>query len=229
VKLPALTAALALFLAASGVGHAVKYGAANLPAAAAPSGAREDLWNGLDLAGWNVFLKDPSVDPKTVWSVSDGVLRLAGKPSGYLRTIKTYANYHLHVEWRWPANAVPKTNSGVFVHVRNADKIWPSGIECQLQATNAGQLVGTDTLIPGAPFIRNKYRSERKQPSSERPFGEWNAYDIDCVGATIEVSVNGVRQNRAEGIGATSGSIGLQMEGYPVDFRNVWLEPLPSP
>ena len=62
--------------------------------------------------------------------------------------------------------------------------------------------------------------------SSEKPFGEWNTYEITCRGDTLEVFVNGVRQNFLEDLPVTEGAIGLQMEGHPVEFRNVWLEPL---
>jgi Domain of Unknown Function (DUF1080) len=184
------------------------------------------LFNGRDLTGWTVFLKDPSVDPKTVWSAADGVLHLTGKPNGYLRTEKSFSNYHLHAEWRWAADASPKSNSGVFVHVHGPDAIWPGGVECQLASGNAGQLVGTDVDLPGAPVISKKQRAPKLADSSEKPFGEWNTYEIYCRGDSIEVFVNGVRQNRVEKVSVTAGAVGLQMEGYPVDFRNVWLAPL---
>ena len=186
------------------------------------------LWNGRDLTGWKIFLNDPAVEPRTIWSVTDGVLHLVGKPNGYLHTEQTFSNYRLHVEWRWPAGADPRSNSGVFVHVGGPDAIWPPGVECQLQAGNAGQLVGTGVDLPGAPVSNKKPRAPKLAAASEKPFGEWNTYDIICRGDIIEVSVNGVRQNHVEKVSVKSGGIGLQMEGYPVDFRNLWLQPLPA-
>ena len=183
------------------------------------------LLNGRDLTGWTMFLKEPA-DKATLWSFADSVLHLAGKPNGYIRTEKTFSNYHLHVEWRWPADANPKSNSGVFVHVHGADAIWPGGVECQLAAGNAGQLIGTDVVMPGVAVTNNKPRAARLAASSEKPFGEWNTYEIFCRGDAIEVSVNGVKQNHVERISVTSGAVALQMEGYPVEFRNVWLEKL---
>ena len=47
-----------------------------------------------------------------------------------------------------------------------------------------------------------------------------------CRGDTIEIAVNGVHRNRIEKLSSTSGGIGLQLEGTPVEFRNIWLEPL---
>jgi hypothetical protein len=184
------------------------------------------LWNGRDLNGWKIYLSDAAVVPRSVWSVEDGVLRLAGKPNGYVYTEKSFSNYHLHAEWRWPVGAAPKSNSGVFVHVSGPEVIWPKGVECQLEAGNAGQLVGTSVDLPGAPIINKKPRAPRLADSSEKPFGEWNTYEIYCRGDTIEVFVNGVRQNQVDKVSVSSGAIGLQMEGYPVEFRNIWLQPL---
>jgi hypothetical protein len=198
---------------------------ASLAKASRPANAIA-LFNGRDLGGWTIFVRTPVPDPKTLWSVADGVLHLVGQPNGYIRTEKTFSNYHLHVEWRWPADGSTKSNSGVFVHVRGPDAIWPAGIECQLASGNAGQLIGTDVTLPGAPIINKKPRATRLATSSEKSLGEWNAYDIVCRGDTLDVLVNGVRQNHADKISVTSGAICLQMEGYPVEFRNVWLEPV---
>ena len=62
--------------------------------------------------------------------------------------------------------------------------------------------------------------------SSEKPLGEWNTYEIFCRADTIEAFVNGVRQNYVEKLPAAAGAIAFQLEGFPVEFRNVWLEPL---
>jgi hypothetical protein len=35
-----------------------------------------------------------------------------------------------------------------------------------------------------------------------------------------------VRQNRVVSLPQGAGHIALQMEGFPIEFRNVWLEPL---
>ena len=197
-----------------------------MPLVSNPPANAEILWNGRDIAGWTIFLKDASVDPKSVWSVDAGTLRLTGTPFGYLRSRKTYSNYYLHAEWRYPADATASANSGVFIHVHDKDNIWPSGIECQLHAGEAGQLIATNVDIPSAPLIRGKKRASPTGPHAEKPFGEWNSYDIFCRGDTVEVYVNGVLENHVEKITVSSGSIALQLEGIVIQFRNVWLAPL---
>ena len=201
--------------------------AGSAPSAIAPApGQRIVLWNGRDLAGWKTFLGDASVDPKSVWSVSNGVLRFDTKASGYIRTEQPSSNYHLHVEWRWPKDAAPNSNSGVMLHVHGDDAVWPKCFEAQLKNGNAGQVVGMGLDIPAAPMLANRKRAPRLADPSEKPLGEWNTYEIHCRNDIIEVFVNGVKQNRVEQLPVSAGTIALQMEGYPIEFRNVWLEPL---
>jgi 3-keto-disaccharide hydrolase len=183
------------------------------------------LWNGTDLTGWKLYLGEAGVDPQSVWSAAAGVLRLDTKAKGYLQTESSHSSYHLHVEWRWPNEADPNSNSGVLVHVIGDDAVWPKCFECQLKAGNAGQIVGTGMDIPGAPIVSNRTRATRLANASEKPFGEWNDYDIYARGDFLEAFVNGVRQNRVEKLPVSAGRIALRMEGYPVEFRNLWLQP----
>jgi hypothetical protein len=141
-----------------------------------------------------------------------------------LKTEKAFSNYHLHVEWRWPKDAAANSNSGVLVHLHGEDAVWPKCFECQLKTGNAGQVVGMGLDIPDAPMLANRKRAPRLADPSEKPLGEWNTYEIYCRGDTIEVFINGVRQNRVDKLPASTGVIALQMEGFPIDFRNVWLE-----
>ena len=51
-------------------------------------------------------------------------------------------------------------------------------------------------------------------------------YEITCKGGTVEVAINGQRQNKATGVTIRKGYIGLQSEGVPIIFRNITLTPL---
>ncbi|MES1166601.1 MAG: DUF1080 domain-containing protein [Pseudomonadota bacterium] len=200
--------------------------ASTLFAAGEPAApARVTLWNGTDLTGWTLFLGD-TTDPKSVWTATGGVLRFDSKASGYIRTEKTFSNYHLHVEWRWPKDAVANSNSGVMVHLNGPDILWPASFEAQLKNGNAGHFVGLGLDIPDAPMLNNRKRAPRLADPSEKPLGEWNTYEIYARGDTVELFVNGVRQNHATKLPVSAGAIALQMEGFPIEFRNVWLEAL---
>jgi len=192
------------------------------------------LWNGRDFAGWELFLADETVDVSTVWSVKDGVVRCEGQPRGYMRTEADYANYLLHVEWRWPGKG---GNSGVLVHMKYPDKVWPKSMECQLMSGNAGDffLIGegpkylenieTNEHAAGGDRVKGR-RVIKLKDSSEKPLGEWNTYEIICKNDWIVVRVNGVLQNVGTGSTLASGKICLQSEGTPIEFRNIYIEPL---
>ena len=66
----------------------------------------------------------------------------------------------------------------------------------------------------------------KMHPTNEKPAGEWNSYDITCIGSTIELRVNGLLQNTATNCSLTRGNNGLQAEGSKIQFRNLWIEPI---
>ncbi len=211
-----LAAALALCLWA---------GCATRPSAAIRAN-QITLWNGIDLTGWKLVLKNSSASSIAPWDANGGVLRLHSLSLGYLRTEAVYADYHLHLEWRWPADSSPKSNSGVLIHLRGPDVVWPACIQIQQRIGAAGQLIGMETALPDFPVINNQSRAPLLAPPSEKPLGEWNRCDIHAYGDTLEVYVNDVRQNRAGQLPVKAGHIGLQIEGAPIEFRNLWLRPL---
>ena len=192
----------------------------------APATGRIALWNGRDLTGWTFFANDPKVDAKAAVHIKAGVMRFDTPAWGYIKTERVYSDYHLHVEWRWPEGSADNANSGVMIHTHGPDTIWPLCFECQLKTTNAGQVVGMGLDIPAAPLLNNRKRAPRFVPQSEVPVGGWNEYEIYCRADRIEAYVNGTLQNNVDQLPASAGQIALQMEGFPIEFRNVWLEPL---
>ncbi len=182
------------------------------------------LFNGKDLSNWVFYLRDPSVDPARVFTVRDGVIHITGDPFGYMRTKDVYSDYKLHVEWRYPGEL---SNSGVFVHSQTPDTIWLKCFECQLHAGDAGDFI----CMNGSSMNEQKEGSrviKKMNPSNEKLAGEWNTMEVICKSNTIEVSVNGLLQNKATGISDSKGHICLQSEGKDIQFRNVYLIPLPQ-
>ena len=191
---------------------------------------KEFLFNGKNLEGWTIYVEDPSVDPDAFFYVNEGMIETVGVPMGYLRTVKEYSNYHLHVEWRYPENP---TNSGVFIHTVGPDLLWPNHFQAQLKYEDAGDFIlngvghsatVNDTVYTSTPEL--KPLLSKLHPSNENPAGEWNSYDITCKGNTIELKVNGLLQNRAVNCNFSKGGIGLQAEGSKIQFRNLWVEPV---
>ena len=185
-----------------------------------------ELFNGRDLDNWVFHLSEEDgrrVDPSNVWSINDGVVRCAGEPFGYMRTKKTYQNFKLTVEWRWPEEP---GNSGVFLRIFGEDNVWPITLEAQLKHGRAGDLIGIHTRIEGAEQSEEFSVLQRRDEDSEKPAGEWNRYDITCRREIVEVYVNGKLQNKADANMPYEGHIGLQSEGGPIEFRSVRLQPL---
>ena len=181
--------------------------------------AKTELFNGKDLTGWVSFLKDNAAAAGT-WSVTDGVLRCTGKPNGYLRTEKAYANYKVTVEWKFTKAG----NTGVLVHVHQPEKIWPLTVECQGMHNAQGDMYFWSGAK--AAELTKGVKVPRKAADAEKPVGEWNTYQVVCAKDTITILVNGTEMNRATGSSLTSGQIGLQSEGAAIEVRRVTLEPL---
>ena len=155
-----------------------------------------------------------------------------GLPFGYIRTKESYSNFKLHVEWRWTEEP---SNSGVFLNVQGKEIVFPQCVEAQLMNGRAGDIVlmrkGTSITIKDSTYMvtsdENPYLGIPKfEESSEKPTGEWNSYDITSKDGTLELYVNGVLQNKGTGMTLTEGNIALQSEGGPMQFRNIYLQPL---
>jgi hypothetical protein len=59
-----------------------------------------------------------------------------------------------------------------------------------------------------------------------KPAGQWNVYDIRCVGLTCTLAVNGEVVNTAQ-IGLDKGYIGLESEGALITFKDLKVKELP--
>lgn len=113
------------------------------------------LFNGKDLSGFYTFLKGHGrdVDPKRVFTVADGVLRISGEEWGCITSADEFEDYRLIVEFKWGelthAPRVPNArDSGVLVHSIGKDGayggVWMTSIECQMIEGGTG-----DVLVVG--------------------------------------------------------------------------------
>ncbi|WP_158643146.1 3-keto-disaccharide hydrolase [Pseudoduganella lurida] len=191
--------------------------------------APQPLFNGRDLAGWELRTEPKAPAPDVFKVQPDGVIAAAGNPGGFLATTDSYRNYRLHVEWRWSGKP---GNGGVLLHVSDGpmDRVWPLSIQVQTKKGAVGDLLPManatftepPTSAPGTqPIIKAHTAAD-----SERPAGEWNSADIVSRDGTIEVTINGVAQNRITNARPAEGKIGFQLEGAPYELRNVTLQKL---
>ena len=191
-----------------------------------------ELFNGQDLDNWNIIVGSEDGEPKDLFYVEDGLMNTLGDPFGYIRTKESYSNFKLHLEWRWTEEP---SNSGVLLNVQGKDMIFPHCVEAQLMHGKAGDFVlmgkGAAITVKDSTYLvtseEKRYLAIPKfEESSEKPAGEWNTYEITSKDGTLELFVNGVLQNKGTGMSLTEGNIALQSEGGPMQFRNIYLQPL---
>lgn len=162
---------------------------------------RNTLFNGKDLTGLTTWLRDTKrEDPRRVFRVEDGVLRITGDGFGYLATEKSYADYHLTVEFKWGKKTDGGKyvrNSGILLHGTGPDGsaggTWMASIECQLAQGCVGDLIPIRGKNDKGEVIPVRFKSDialgpDKKPRW-KPGGEareftgrqlwWNNHDPD--------------------------------------------------
>jgi hypothetical protein len=190
-----------------------------------------DLFNGRDFSGWELKTTPAAPVDSAFRVLPDGVIASEGKPSGFLATLDNYRNYRLHVEWRWSGKP---GNGGVLLHISDGpmDRVWPLSLQIQTKNGNAGDLLPMAGASFDEPLTSARGAEPRikahSAPDSEKPVGEWNVCDVVSRDGSVEVTINGVLQNRVTHAQPASGRIGFQLEGTPYELRKVELTPLPD-
>jgi hypothetical protein len=198
-------------------------------AVSAHSAGAAELFNGRDFSGWELQTAPAASVADAFQILPGGVVASAGKPSGFIATRESYRNYKLHVEWRWPGKP---GNGGVLLHISPGtfDRVWPVSLQVQTKFGNVGDLLPMAAAsfaepLTSAAGAETRIKA-RTAADSEKPAGEWNSCDIVSRDGTVEVTVNGVLQNRVSNVSPASGRIGFQLEGTPYELRRVELTPL---
>lgn len=140
-------------------------GQSDAPTAAAAAVARDEprpvrpteavkLFNGRSLDGFETWQVDSKHDdPRGVFTVKDGAIRISGDGFGYLATKQRFRDYHLIVEFRWGErnlrNRVGKArDSGIFLHATgphgnsyDGDGAYMAAIECNVMEGAVGDFL----------------------------------------------------------------------------------------
>jgi hypothetical protein len=162
---------------------------------------------GKDLSNWKA-------EGKNQWMVEDGVLK--SPASGVnLYTEKTFTDFKLHVEFRYPKGS----NSGVYLRGRY-----------EVQISDGLGLEPMDDQFSGVYGFLAPNQMVAKAP------GEWQSYDITLIGRTVTIVANGVTVICDQVIpGITGGALDsregepgpilLQGDHGPIEYRNMVLTP----
>jgi len=195
------------------------------------------LFDGKDLSPWVAMDGSP-----TKWVVKDGALECV-PGSGYVRSLQSFGDCQLHVEWAAPTpvkgNSQGRGNSGVFLGFNRYE----------IQVLDSYE---NKTYADGS--AASYYGESPPLVNACRPPGQWQTYDIiwtnprfDAEGklltkARITVIHNGVLvQNNIELGSPNLGHwfnpppykahpdrlpIAFQDHGNPVRYRNIWVREL---
>lgn len=171
-------------------------------------GAPITLLNRNDLNGWQ------PMGASNQWVVRNGVLT-SPKSGVNLRTSRTFNDFKLHVEFRYPK----ESNSGVYLRGR---------YEVQVEDD-----YGRD---PYSHRFSGIYGFVTPSEIVAKPAGQWQTYDITLIGRQVTVVANGkmvICNQEIPGItgGAIdsnegeAGPIYLQGDHGPVEYRNIVITP----
>lgn len=172
--------------------------------------AQSTLFNGKDLAGWQVHGTEK-------WYVDHGDLICESGPDkeyGYLSTIKAYKNFVLKLSFKQEANG----NSGVFFRSSVKGVIIKGW---QVEVAPPGQHTGGIYESYGRGWLIKPNPKNEKYLKME----DWNQLKIKVKGDQVTTYLNGHKmiQLQDEKIGAGEGSIALQIHsggGIKVRWNN---------
>ena len=201
-----------------------------------PNNKPEVLFNGKDLTNFYVFTskngKNSPLDNNYV--VKDGVLFFSGPDPGYISTIKSYSNYYLKAQVKWGTEKYGSRvnsprDSGIIFHF-NADRVWPTSFEFQVQEGDMGDswLTGTVTCTDSEGTSYPKDRNNRivKYADAESPYGEWSLLEMIVWDDNAEFYVNGVKVNDIHNLSLTEGKILFQLEYADVYYKDIEILPI---
>ncbi len=171
-----------------------------------------DLFNGKDLTGWktNVFGKDDG----GVFTVKEGVIVVRGKPNGYFYTEKSYKNYILRFDWKFPTDG----NSGLLVHIQKHGKGWPKSVEVQGLQKDHGHIFA----IGGA---KGTFKTDKEAQAKAIKISDWNTTEVLSRDGSLSSKINGLQISSGKGE-LTEGPFGFQSEGAELHFKNIKIKVL---
>ncbi|WP_169973864.1 3-keto-disaccharide hydrolase [Tautonia rosea] len=177
------------------------------------------------LNGWTRVPIPPegTLDPSSQWVLDPdtGMLVCTGdKGHEWLRWEKPSTDGIFHVEWRFvPVTEGPdRYNSGVYVRNSIDGSLWH---QAQTGGASGGYLFG-QTLVDGQ--VQRVSTREEMTEQRVKPAGEWNVYEIIFDGPRIALWVNGAITSEWDACEVRSGHVGLESEGYRIEFRRVLLK-----
>lgn len=186
----------------------------------------QDILPATDLKGWYRVSVPPTGQlGREQWHVdTDKGLLICDGDGGHdmLLWDKQIGDAIFHVEFRYTKIA-GKTgyNSGAYVRNSKDGAIWH---QAQFGDAKDGFLFGQTLAAEG----QKKSFNLSKQVTDMRikPAGEWNTLEITAHGKLLTLWVNGAVTCQFADCGSEQGYLGLEGEGYRIEFRNLKVKAL---
>ena len=202
--------------------HEISPDEANAKLAARVSDGFIELNNGTDLSNWQGATNN--------YEVKDGAIVCKEGKGGDLLTKEEYENFIIHCEFKLP----PAGNNGIALRTPIDGHSSADGLEIQvIDSDGYNTKHPTATLLP-YQYHGSLYHCVGAKHGYLRPVGEWNFQEIEVVGQTIKVTLNGTKildvnidqfdrsqiGHVPKGLDKTKGFIGLAGHSDPVTFRS---------
>jgi hypothetical protein len=183
---------------------------------------------GPELKGWTRGPIPPGgkLGEASPWVVDRdrGLLVCKGNEAGHewLRYDRPLRDGVFHVEWRFvPVAGKTGYNSGIYARNGADAAIWH---QAQTGDASGGFLFGESRTADGQKTRLNL--SKAVTDRRVKPAGEWNTFELAAKGKELSLWVNGAVVCRWDDCQVPSGHIGLEAEGYLIEFRNLKFKPL---
>ena len=112
-------------------------------------------------------------------------------------------------------------NSGAYVRNSKDGGIWH---QAQFGDAKDGFLFGETLTADGKKKFFN--RSKTVTDMRVKPAGEWNSFEVTARGKVLTLWANGAITCEFAECGLAKGLVGLEAEGYRIEFRNLKIKPL---
>ena len=163
-------------------------------------------------------------DPVSQWSI-DPLQRFivceGNHGHEWLRYDREVQDFEFQVEWRFAKLDKPAAyNSGIFVRTSADGVVW---YQAQIGSRSGGYFFGDN---PENDVLKRFNLSSLVKENRVKEAGEWNTYLIRCQGKTLTLTVNGGLMSQFRECNTPKGFVGLEAEGYRIEFRNLKIREL---
>ena len=185
-----------------------------------------DIMPPADLEGWSRIPVPPGAPlGRDQWHLDEsGEILVCDGDGGHdmLLCDREFGEAIFHLEFRYTkVEGMSGYNSGAYIRNNEDGSIWH---QAQFGDANGGYLFGATLNSEGnkQSFNTNKEVKDGRV----KPAGEWNTLEITASGDTLSLWVNGATTCSVPNCRHPKGLVGVEGEGYRIEFRNLKVKEL---